>query len=171
MDDDPLSHAIRLTLSSNSGTSRSLHGLIENDNDYIQIAFEELKSSIRATISPKAQLYLSFNPELVVHPIYEEKTGVNELERRSWSRLRLSAHSLAIEEGRWNRRGRGRLPIEERLCSCGEIQTEAHVFEQCPRSLSLREHFQINSIVDLMTGSSDHSVVCECVHSILSLYH
>lgn len=29
-----------------------------------------------------------------------------------------------IEEGRWNRQGRGHLSVEERLCPCGQIQIE-----------------------------------------------
>lgn len=33
----------------------------------------------------------------------------------SWSRLRLRAHSLAIEVGLWNRCGRVRLLLEERV--------------------------------------------------------
>lgn len=33
----------------------------------------------------------------------------------SWSRLRLRAHSLAIEAGLWNRCGRVRLLLEERV--------------------------------------------------------
>ena len=63
-----------------------------------------------------------------------KKININELERMEWTRLRLSSHSLAVEVGRWNRRGRGRLPMEERLCVCGQIQTEQHVIEICPRT-------------------------------------
>ena len=66
--------------------------------------------------------------------VYNSVVKVREIERTSWTKLQLSGYSLAVEEGRWNRRGRGRLPLEERLC--GEVQTERHVFEQCPESLS-----------------------------------
>ena len=62
-----------------------------------------------------------------VHKIYSSINDVNDLERISWSKLRLSAHSLAVETGRWNRRGRGRLPMEERLCQSGRVQTEHNV--------------------------------------------
>ena len=53
----------------------------------------------------------------------------------------LGAHSLAIETGRWNRRGQGRLPREQRLCTCGDIQTERHVIETCPLTNPLRQHY------------------------------
>ena len=157
-------------MSNNNSTSRLLYDFVDNEVDDVDMAFEELKTSIALMESPKAQLYRALNPQLSVHPVYVARPGVNELERISWSRLRLSAHSLAIEQGRWNRRGRGRLPIEERLCSCGEVQTEAHVFESCPRSLALRENYQITSLVDMMVARQDFAIICECVHKILSLY-
>ena len=48
--------------------------------------------------------------------------NLSEVERVSWTRLRISGHSLAVGEGRWNRRGRGGgLPLEERLRSCNQI--------------------------------------------------
>ena len=68
------------------------------------------------------------------HEIYVTKTNINENHRISWTRMRVSGHSLAVEEGRWNRRGRGRLPLEEHLYECGEIQSERHVIEQCTKS-------------------------------------
>ena len=85
--------------------------------------------------------------------------------------MRVSAHSLAVEQGRWNRRGRGRLPIEERLCPCGQIQTERHVFEYCHISLHLRRRFNITTLENLLNERQDHDVVCEAVHFILSLYN
>ena len=101
----------------------------------------------------------------------QRQEGRDERERVSWFRLRLSAHSLPIEEGRWNRRGRHRLPVEERLCGCGEIQTEAHVFQQCPsRSLLLRQHYNITSFVSFMVDRSDYGTMCRCVHRTLKLY-
>ncbi|MPD01169.1 hypothetical protein E2C01_096687 [Portunus trituberculatus] len=36
-------------------------------------------------------------------------------------------HWLAVKVSRWNRRGRGRLPLEERLCPCGMVQTEDRI--------------------------------------------
>ena len=99
-----------------------------------------LNTSVESSVSPKVQL--SINPELLTHAVYTTKTKINERERVSWSRLWLSAHSLAIEEGRWNRRGRGRLPVQERLCECDKIQTEAHVFKQCPKYFTVARTIQ-----------------------------
>ena len=93
--------------------------------------------------SSKCIYYKEINPNMHIHDIYINKSTVNELERISWSKLRLSAHSLAIETGRWNRRGRGRLPIDERLCQCGLVQTEFHVFEECVLSQHFRQMYYV----------------------------
>ena len=74
------------------------------------------------------------NTNLSVHEIYKKRHNISEFHRMAFTRFILSSQSLAVETGRWNRRGRGRLPMEERLCSCGMIQTEEHVVCQCPRS-------------------------------------
>ena len=88
----------------------------------------------------------------------------------SWTKLRLSAHSLAIETGRWNRRGRGRLPIEERLCQCGQIQTERHVVETCILSQHVRDIHSLSSLENLVLERNDYANVCHIVHTILNIY-
>ena len=110
------------------------------------------------------------NPNMQVHDMYNSKSRVNEIERLSWSKLRLSAHSLAIETGRWNRRGRGRLPYEQRLCQCGQVQTEHHVIEECPISQHIRDLYGFMSLENLMLENDNYPHVCHIVHSILSLY-
>ena len=79
-----------------------------------------IKANItRNVTSNRVMFYKTINPELEVHDVYSKYVKLNEIERVSWTKLRLGAHSLAIERGRWNRRGRGRLPVDERLCSFG----------------------------------------------------
>ena len=81
----------------------------------------------------------------------------------------MSGHSLAVEEGRWNRRKRSRLPLEERLCDCGEIQSERHVIEQCLKSAVLRQQYGITTMENLSVERDDYESVCGVIHSILSL--
>ena len=95
---------------------------------------------------------------------------IYEIHRIAFTRFRLSSHSLVIETGRWNRRGRGRLPIEERLCSCGMIQTEEHVVCQCPRSQHIREEYNFTCISDLMSGRFGNEILCKIIFRILNLY-
>lgn len=51
----------------------------------------------------------------------------------------LIAHNLRIKTGRWSR-----LPREERLCPCGEIQTERHIIENCRLSQEVRLKFSLD---------------------------
>ena len=129
-----------------------------------------LNASISNSTSNRLLFYKSINPKFDVHDIYTKNIKVNELERISWTRLRLSAHSLAIEKGRWNRRGRGRLLLEERLCPCGQVQTEAHVIENCIVSLQIRQMYNITTVKELLHTRTDHAMVCTIIHKLLSLY-
>ena len=113
---DPLVHAINITLSQRTSTARYLNDLLHNDVDDIELAMRDIKDNISASPSSRLSFYKEINENYDVHSIYTESTRVNEIERVSWTRIRLSAHSLAIESGRWNRRGRGRLPLEDRRC-------------------------------------------------------
>ena len=140
-----------------------------NDRDDVKEAQTILKTKIINSISNRLTFYKSVNPNLNVHEIYTSNVKVNEIERISWTRLRLSAHSLAIERGRWNRRGRGRLPVEERLCPCGQIQTEAHIIKDCLISLHIRQLYNITSVDELMLTRTDYNTVCTIIHKLLSL--
>ncbi|MPC73633.1 hypothetical protein E2C01_067968 [Portunus trituberculatus] len=74
--------------------------------------------------SSRVHMCGTINPHYSVHDIYTTKIGVNKSKHISCTDLRISRHSLALEEGRWNRRSRGHLPMEERLYSCVQVQTE-----------------------------------------------
>ena len=170
MRDDPLSHSINISLNYGTATSRYLRGLLDDNVDDIDIAFTEIKHNIRESNSSRMQFYLCINPELSVHDIYKGDVKVNEIERISWTRMRLSAHSLAIESGRWNRRGRGRLPVEERLCTCGQIQSEKHVIEECPRTRQIRDQFNFSRVENVFIEMSDYRKVRTIIHCILLEY-
>ena len=170
MRDDPFSHAMRLMRDANVSTMRYINDLIENEVDDIGQAMEDLHAFINNSQSSRCQYYREINPDLSMHNIYKAKLNLNDVERISWSKLRLSAHSLAIETGRWSRRGRGRLPVEERLCRCGLVQTEHHVVEECALSQHIRNSFNVSSILDLFNGRHDYSHVCKIAHDILNIY-
>ena len=110
------------------------------------------------------------NAGLGVHDIYSKKHIINENYRIALTRFRVSSHSLAIETGRWNRKGRGSLTIEERLCTCGQVQTEEHVIGHCPISQHLRDQYGFSSIADLMSNKFSLEVSCKIIYKILNLY-
>ena len=82
--------------------------------------------------------WCQINPSLSVHRIYSAPQTFPEYKRESFTRLRVSSHSLRVETGRW-----GRLPREERICPCDNrsIQDEFHVIENCPRTRITRENY------------------------------
>ena len=88
----------------------------------------------------KAITYRTINPELKVHPIYCTQQYVNERARLTFTKLRLSSHSLKVETGRWSR-----IPRENRLCECGNaVEDEEHVLLFCPKTDLARAKFNVS---------------------------
>ena len=166
--DDPWVHTMKLVLATNTPTSRFISELISQERDDIGEAVEIIKQSVLESNSSRRVTYVSLNPSFDVHDVYSKRRYVNDVHRVSFTRLRVSGHSLAVETGRWNRRGRGRLPLEERLCPCRAVQTELHVVESCPLTQPLRDLYQFDSWQQLMLKDIDITV--KIFHSILSIY-
>ena len=171
MRDDPLIHVMVMVRTFNTSMKRTLDNFLHDNVDDVQVDLTGIRDSIRNSNSSRMEFYKRINPDCIVHPIYNSKVKVNELERISWTRMRVSAHSLAIERGRWNRRGRGRLPVEERICSCGTgtVQTEKHVIEVCPRTAHLRAYFSYVSVSNIFE-MSDYESMCRIIHKVLAEY-
>ena len=113
---------------------------------------------------------VDFHKFTTVHDIYLKKCFISETHRIAFTRFRVSSHSLAIETVRWNRRGRGRLPIEERLCTCGQVQSEQHVISDCTISQHIRDQYGFCNINDLMYSNIPNEVVCKIIYQTLKLY-
>ena len=96
-------------------TERYVSSLIHDDVQSMDIMMDNVRNLIRESVGSRCNTYRDINPTLETLEMYTKKHSVNELHRLEFTRFRVSGHSLAIETGRWNRRGRGRLPIEERL--------------------------------------------------------
>ena len=171
MEDDPLVLIIKTVLGSRYNTRNYVQSLIYDTVDDIGEAMENLKNNIRNSNSSRRLTYMEMNPDLSVHNVYSEKHNIPEHHRVSFTRFRLSAHSLAVEVGRWNRRGRGRLPVEERLCRCGEIQTENHVVRECPLTLNIRLGHNIDSISSIFSNERPIADQCRIVHLFLLTYN
>ena len=146
--------------------------LIQNSNiNDITLGTELLKTNIRQSDSSRRRVYCNaINNTLSTHSIYIDKHNIYEPYRIAFTRFRTSSHNLACETGRWNRRGRGILPMEERLCSCGLIQTEEHVVSYCPVSQNLRDYYNFSNISELFTGNLQKDIVCKIIFKILELY-
>ncbi len=128
-------------------------------------------SGIRNSESSRRKTCKEINPTYEVHCVYKQRNTVNEVHRLAFTRFRVSGHSLACETGRWNRRGRGRLAPEDRLCVCGDIQTEQHVVQSCPLTNHLRQTYHFDTMQQLMTSDQfTPDLLCKIIHDILAAY-
>ena len=170
--DDPFAFVLKLVLINRYNTRKYIDNIISDAgvND-CQQELNLIRDKITISESSRRVVYNNLmNGHLTVHNIYTNGHSIPEIYRIAFTRFRLSSHSLAVETGRWNRRGRGRLPMEERLCSCGEIQSEEHVISSCPLSQHLRDEYAFTSINDLMSDRFSNETMCKIIYLVLNLY-
>ena len=104
-----------------------------------------------------------------VHKVYITSDYIDERERRSFTRFRLSSHHLKIETGRW-----ARLDVEDRVCGCGTgVQDESHVLLRCTKTEEIRRRFDIhvekyNDLRELMDSMDVHNLV-PFVHNCIKI--
>ena len=170
MIDDPLVFAIDIARRRNTVMSRTIGGFRDTNVPEMRTLINNVHARIRASSGSRCIVYCSLNPDFAVHSIYKERHTVNDRHRIAFTQFRVSGHSLCIESGRWNRRGRGRLPVEERLCVCGEVQTERHVVEVCPVTADIRQRTGLAEIEELFNGKFSNDIACKIVFDILKLY-
>ena len=133
------------------------------DYDYIAEGIESARNSILNSTTTHRVTYRELNPELVNCEIYSRTANIPEYTRIACTRMRLSSHYLRIETGRWSR-----IPRENRLCICGQIQTEQHVLMECTHTETIREQFpvinQCHTISELLNRNEqemkDISLIC-----------
>ena len=114
MDDDPFAFAVKTILNTRINTRLYVTNLLHEDRDDIRVGWDELKNNVMNSTSSRRVTYRTvMNPTLEVHPIYVTKHNISEHHRTAFTRFRVSAHSLAVEVGRWSRRGRGHLQLAE----------------------------------------------------------
>lgn len=166
--DDPFMFAYELSKNANVHFANYIFILSGSDVNYKVAGIQHLENSIRSNNSSKRVLYRKMNPQLSVHSIYLLKNAsIPEFKRKSFTRFRLSAHSLKIESGRWSR---PITPLESRTCLCDStsIQSEEHVTLECPLTSHIRNQFQeaSYSIPQIFEWSSEINLVT-FIHEIL----
>ena len=117
----------------------------------------------RTQDTSKARTYREINPKMNVHNVYTSNEYINERERLSFTRFRLSSHHLRIETGRW-----ARIEVEERICDCGNgIQDEQHVLLKCLKTEGERRKYGVGE------DTVNVGVLMETmnVHDLVSFVH
>ena len=90
----------------------------------------------RVHLEPKMRTYIEFKSKF----IFEDYLSIsNEDDRKALTRLRVSAHTLAIERGRYTTPP---TPVEARTCShCpdNQVENEMHFIMKCSKYMQQRE--------------------------------
>ena len=156
-----------MVLATNTATARYVRSLISDNINDCEVGLNFLKRSICESTSSRRVTHRLLHPDVTVHMCYVKGNNVSEQYRVAYSQFRPSGHKLAIESGRWNRRRRGRLSVEEYLCSCGSLQTELHVLEYCPLTDDIRSRHE--SWRQVMHGQGQFFVP-KIVYTVMSRY-
>ena len=167
-----ISKVMSMAINVHSPAGLVIRRLLEAGPNYnsTEKCIESVKSVVRNATSSRRSTYLSINPELSVSCIYEKNTGIPEYSRIACTRIRLSSHRLRVETGRWSR-----INLQDRLCECGQIQTEEHVLLRCPLTLDLRNTIPLAhncaSISELLNQDIENMrlVCCLCAR-VLEYY-
>ena len=92
----------------------------------------------------KYATYIKLNPLLRRPNIYDSIVPTYKLHHTT--RIRMISHNLQIELGRQRR---PTIPPEERLCICGDIETENHYTQHCNLYTHIRHKYEINDEMEL----------------------
>ena len=88
--------------------------------------------------------YIALNPTLNRPEIYDLIVPTFKLHHTT--RIRMISNDLQIELGRQKRPP---TPADERLCVCGEVETEKHFTQQCSLYTHIRHEYEINHNIEL----------------------
>ena len=163
-DSDPLMYTLNFMKDNNPALYAHVDELMQLDlKTYLKTEHDELcrnlsESPLERT---KLRLYISMNPELSVHPLYQVNDSEHALEdnlRITFTKIRLCSHKLRSETGRWNG-----TPSDQRFCPhCSDaIQNEEHIL-QCPSTLNIRNSFNVSTtdIHAILQNPSKTDLIC-----------
>ena len=166
-----LHQVISLAIQKRTPMGIIIQEIINNRNSQVETSLDKTKDLIQTSDSTRCKTYREINRDLSKCVIYSNQHPLPEYQRIAVSRLRLSSHRLKIETGRW-----ARLPRENRLCSCGQIQTEQHVLLHCRLTQNLREDYPIvktfRDIGDLFSFKDINIInhLCEYCYKVLNVF-
>jgi hypothetical protein len=158
----PIQQAIKIAKDAKSPMSKVLQCIMLDAESNVATDKASIITKITNTNSSKYTMYRNLNPTLTQPSFY--KMNIREQYRIATTRLRTGSHRLKIETGRW-----ARLPRENRLCECGEVQDEIHVLEHCTLLAEERINLSIPNIIDTMNNNPEKLV--KFCHIILTKFN
>ena len=135
--------------------------LADGHKNYVESSMAALRRWVKSSTSSRRMNYIKCNPDLSHSYVYETPSSVPEYHRVAFTRIHLSSHHLRIETGQW-----ARLPLNERTCYCGAVQSEEHILLNCPETSQLRDKCPMphpcTSLTELLTLNSENAaIVCK----------
>ena len=115
MNDDPFTLVDTTINIMNTPVAKIVKRYTRDDVSDMSLLIRNVHRAILSSDTPRCNVYKDINPTMKVHDVYKVRHTINDLDRISFTRFRVSGHSLAIETGRRNRRRLGRLPVEKRF--------------------------------------------------------
>ena len=161
----PLDKTLRIATSFNTPMAKQTNYLLALNENPVQTFKVELRQKLATAASSRVATYIAMNPNIESHAMYSKITSLQEYKRIAVTRIRLGSHRLKIETGRWSR-----TPRNERLCTCGSIQDEAHVLLECSLSQPMRDKYNIDSLNIAEFMDMDVDVLTSFVFDVLSFY-
>eukprot|EP00914_Ancora_sagittata_P031374 GHVO01063438.1.p1 GENE.GHVO01063438.1~~GHVO01063438.1.p1 ORF type:complete len:213 (+),score=13.40 GHVO01063438.1:371-1009(+) len=157
--DDPFNHALQLSRRARNPCARFIDTLAVYNP---QEDASSLKHRIITSERTKFITYRTlFNPDLTLYEMYVNP-AIPEHQRRVATKVRLSSHNLAIERGRWARK-----PCEERLCTCGDVQDEAHIASNCPTTEPIRARYpDMNIVLPTIFSNNDVPLIVTILYDL-----
>ena len=160
---------IAMAINRRTPAGRELKSLmVDLSTDCVEASKANLRQDVTSKATSRRIQYLQVNPDLSQGFAYVSYNSIPERHRIAYTRIRLGSHRLRIETGRWSR-----LPLEQRTCPCGEIQSEEHVLLKCPTTAQLRAQCMYaqssNSLSALLSISSHNAAeVCKYCYDVLN---
>ena len=147
-----ITHYTKLTNQYSSAEEITTHSLEVLKNDVMKKA--SLGQSRYVT-------YVTTNPTLTRPKIYSKYVPTVKLHKTT--QLRLVSHNLQIELGRHRR------PVvlrEERLCTCGAVETECHFLFECMQYYHIRCKYNLN--INELSEVLDDTFTCDYVDELFN---
>ena len=164
--DTPLIKIYKMCEAKRTGGFRFLSNMLNPTAQNNMSVVEKFKT----LTTSKTTTYKELNPDLSLHKVYTTKDYINERERLSFTRFRVSSHHLKVETGRW-----ARIEAANRTCDCGGgVQDESHVLFRCSKTDDIRRMFGVDvkefrDIGELM-NSMDVQKLVSFVYNCMRIY-
>ena len=114
----------------------------EKPDDILKASLTEMQEKVRAKADrSKYKAFIEMNSLLKRPDIYNLYIPTHKL--HCVTRLRAVAHELAVESGRHHQQ---KIPREERLCTCGEMEDESHFVLHCHHYSHIRMKYFSNDM-------------------------